>query len=158
TASRAHRATAAGAADHAQAPTTGRLLVLADARAPRTAVTAAAARAGARAARPAVPQIGLLTVRPRPGESPAAPPPRIARQRGVARVEPERRMRLRELPDDLALIAPEPLAGTPASALPATTPLSWPLLREGFPAAWDVTRGEQALVAVIDTGVDAAHP
>jgi subtilisin family serine protease len=30
--------------------------------------------------------------------------------------------------------------------------------RHGFPAAWDVTTGAEARVAVLDTGVDASHP
>lgn len=113
---------------------------------------------GARHAGPDVPQIGLVTVRPRRGEGTAHAARRLAAQPGVEAAQPELRMRLRELADDPALTLPEPFAGTPASPLPAQTPLAWPLLREGFPNAWDVTRGERALVGVIDTGVDATHP
>lgn len=121
-------------------------------------VAQAAARAGASAAGPAVPQIGLVTVRPRPGETVAAAALRLRAQPGVAAVEPVRRMQLRELPNDPGLNEPDPSAGSPGSPLPAGTPLQWPLLREGFPAAWDITRGQHALVGVIDTGIDATHP
>jgi len=67
-------------------------------------------------------------------------------------------MRLRDVPDDPALHDAEPAAGSGLSPLPAGTPLQWPLVRSSFPAAWDVTHGERALVGVVDTGVDATHP
>jgi len=138
---------------------TGRVVVLAAPGARGTAAArAAVSGAGLRAGGAAVPQIGLLTVRPRRGETPAAAARRLAAAPGVGSAAPERRMRLRDLPDDPALTTPDPLAGSATSALPAGTPLQWPLLRSGFPAAWDVTRGERALVGVIDTGVDATHP
>ncbi|MDW5594165.1 S8 family serine peptidase [Conexibacter stalactiti] len=142
----------------AQRPATGRLLVLADRPSDDGAARAAVAAAGARRSGPAVPQIGLVTVRPRRGETVAQAARRLSAAPGVAAAQPERRMRLRELPNDPALALPDPVAGTPASPLPAETPLAWPLLQAGFPGAWDVTRGEQALVGVIDTGVDASHP
>jgi subtilisin family serine protease len=38
-------------------------------------------------------------------------------------------------------------------------PDQWGLRRAGFPSAWDVTHGSRSVVvAVLDTGVDAAHP
>ena len=37
-------------------------------------------------------------------------------------------------------------------------PSQWWLQRPNFPAAWDITSGAGAIVAVIDTGVDATHP
>ena len=37
-------------------------------------------------------------------------------------------------------------------------PLQWGLLRIGGPTAWAVSRGAGQIVAVIDTGVDSAHP
>lgn len=151
---------ACAAPARAEQPATGRLLVLTDshARAPGAVARAAVAATGVRRGAVDVPQIGLVAVRPRRGETLARTARRLAAQPGVVAVEPERRMRLRELPDDPALALPEPAAGSPLSALPAETPLQWPLLREGFPRAWDVTRGEHALVGVIDTGIDATHP
>lgn len=143
----------------AVAEPTGRLVVLgasgsASAGEARTAVAAAGMRDGGSD----VPQIGLVTARPRPGESLARAASRLAAQPGVVRVEREQRMRLREVPDDPAFATVEPTAGTPTSQLPAGTVLAWPLLRQGFPAAWDLTHGASALVGVIDTGVDATHP
>jgi subtilisin family serine protease len=73
-----------------------------------------------------------------------------ARVRSVRR---ERRATLRFAPNDPALSAPESALGTP----PGTT-VQWWVARQDLPAAWDVTRGEGALVGVIDTGVDAGHP
>ncbi|MCW2951282.1 MAG: peptidase and in kexin sedolisin [Conexibacter sp.] len=149
---------------------TGRLVVLTRAappphgsRTPATAHAAATALAGIAAAGaerggPSVPQIGLVTVRPRGGESLAALTRRLRTLPGVATVEPERRMTLRAAADDPALVDPEPSAGSARGALPAGTPLEWWLPREGFPAAWEISRGSGALVGVIDTGVDATHP
>ena len=37
-------------------------------------------------------------------------------------------------------------------------PLQWGLVRIGGPTAWAVSRGAGQIVAVIDTGVDSAHP
>ncbi len=54
----------------------------------------------------------------------------------------------RVVPDDPALTAPDPNAGV----------VQWALAREGFYSAWNITRGDGALVGVIDTGVDASHP
>src|SRR6185503_7901336 len=34
----------------------------------------------------------------------------------------------------------------------------WGIERIGAPAAWDVTRGAGVVVAIVDTGIDAAHP
>lgn len=142
----------------AQAATTGRLLVTLDHDGPahaRAAATAIAARTGARPVTGrSVPQIGLVTVRPaRPGQSLHALAQRLRRLPGVRRVEAERRAELRYVPNDPGLRAPETAAGTPPG-----TPLSWWLYKEGFPAAWDVTRGRGARIAVIDTGIDGGHP
>ena len=38
------------------------------------------------------------------------------------------------------------------------TVTEWWAARENLPAAWDITRGDGARVAIIDTGVDGAHP
>ncbi|HEV2785116.1 MAG TPA: S8 family serine peptidase, partial [Solirubrobacteraceae bacterium] len=72
---------------------------------------------------------------------------------GVRSVEFERRHELRFTPNDPALSAPEASPGTPAG-----TPLAWWVSRTELPGAWDVARGDGAVVAVIDTGVDGGHP
>src|SRR5436190_950277 len=71
----------------------------------------------------------------------------------VRAVSAERRAMFRANPGDPALSAPEGAPGTP----PDTNVEWWPA-REGFPAAWDLTTGDGALVGVIDSGVDGAHP
>ncbi|MEA2305323.1 MAG: serine protease [Solirubrobacteraceae bacterium] len=142
----------AGAAD----PATGRLLVSYDrgpAGAHSAAVHAGIARAGARVAGPVLPRIGLVTVRPRPGMSARRTAERLRRQPGVARVEVEHRARLRYVANDPALVQAEPTPGTP----PGVT-VEWWAAREDLLAAWDITRGSGAKVAVIDTGIDAEHP
>jgi serine protease len=142
---------AAGAAD------TGRLLVSlrpdATGRAHAAAATAVIARAGARRAAPSVPQIGLVVVRPRAGESLHALAVRLRHDPRVRAVDAEHRATLRRTPNDPALTAPETASGTPPN-----TPVEWWPAREDFPAAWDITTGANALVGVIDTGVDANHP
>ncbi len=142
------------------APRTGRAVVLLD-RSPgprRTARAAAALAAdGGRLDGPAVPEIGLLTVRPRAGVALSALIRRLRRRAGVASVAAEHRYRLRSapvrIPNDPALTAPETWPGTPAGV-----PQEWWAAREGFPRAWAITRGRGALVGVVDTGIAAGHP
>jgi hypothetical protein len=55
------------------------------------------------------------------------------------------------VPDDPALLTLAAGGGSPS------LPDQWWAPRSGFPAAWDHVR-EPAIVAVIDTGVDATHP
>jgi subtilisin family serine protease len=135
---------------------TGRLLVLID-RAHGTAEAAAAravvARAGARPAGHSVAQIGLVTVRPRAGESLHRLASRLRADPRVSSVEVERRATPRLVPDDPALTQQDPSAGAPAG-----TPIEWWAAREGLPAAWDVSTGAGATVAIVDTGVDVSHP
>jgi subtilisin family serine protease len=142
---------AAGAAD------TGRLLVSlrpdAGGRAHAATATAVMARAGARRAAPSVPQIGLVVVRPSAGESLRALAQRLRGDRRVRAVSAEQRATLRRTPNDPALAAPETASGTPPN-----TPVEWWPQRENFPAAWDITTGANALVGVVDTGIDANHP
>jgi serine protease len=144
-------------AAHAQAPPTGRLLVtLKPGAGPsRARVTAAAlaATAGARPAGYSVPQIRLVTLRPRRGEGLHALAVRLRADPRVARVELEHRGRPRFDANDPALSTPETAPGTPAG-----TPVEWWAARSNFPLAWDVSTGAGATVAVIDTGAETTHP
>jgi serine protease len=71
----------------------------------------------------------------------------------VARVEVEHRASPRFVPNDPALTALETAVGTAPG-----TPIAWWAARSGFPAAWDVSTGAGAVVAVIDTGAETSHP
>jgi subtilisin family serine protease len=122
-------------------------------RASAAAATALTARTGVRLSGPRAPQIGLVTVRPRPGETPRAAARRLRADPAVASVTPEGRMRLRYAPNDPALSAPELSPRTPGGVTQ-----QWWAAPMGLPQAWDVTRGRTALVAVIDTGADGGHP
>jgi len=140
------------------ATTTGRLLVSLErdgggVRAHAAAAQAVIARADARRSRGAVPQIGLVVVHARPGESLHALAERLRADPRVRSVSAERRFTLRLTPNDPALTAPETSQGTPQG-----TPVEWWPLREGFTTAWDITTGAGSKVAVIDTGVDGTHP
>ncbi len=137
---------------------TGRLLVTLDRPPATSAVGARAAAAllalgGVRLDGAQVPQIGLVSVRPTGGLALSALAAILRRQPGVRSVEVEHRYSLRYVPNDPALTAPEISAGTPPGIS-----LQWWVGRIGLPAAWDVARGDNAVVAVIDTGVDGAHP
>ncbi len=138
---------------------TGRLLVTLQPgleRVPAARAAAARAVAASADARPSgfsVPQIRLVTVRPRPGESLRALARRLRGDPRVASVQPENRAHLRLHPNDPALVAPEP---NPAS-VPGTT-VEWWAARSGFLSAWDLASGSGARVAIIDTGAEIAHP
>ncbi|HEX8160141.1 MAG TPA: S8 family serine peptidase [Solirubrobacteraceae bacterium] len=129
---------------------TGRLLVLLDNPSVRAAVLALP---GLHADGAQVPQIGLLTVRPAGGQLLAPLVPLLRRLPGVRSVQFERRHALRVVPNDPALTAPEVSPGTPPGTM-----LQWWIPRLNAPAAWDITRGAGASVAVIDTGIDGGHP
>jgi len=140
------------------APATGRLLVLLDS--PVGGAVASAARtraviasAGARRSGHSAPQIGLVTVRPRAGESLSELAQRLRADPHVASVELERRSTPREVPNDPALVESEAAAGTPPGAV-----AQWWAARQFLPEAWDLSHGEGALVAVIDQGIDGGHP
>src|SRR3954452_22675906 len=122
-------------------------------RALAAAAHAVIASAGARIAGSSVPQIGMVVVRPRGGESLRALAGRLRADRRVRAVSAEHRATLRRTPNDPALTTPETASGTPSG-----TSVEWWPQREGFFRAWDVTTGEGALVGVIDTGIDATHP
>ena len=125
---------------------TGRLLVSVE---PAAAPVAfAAARSDLR-----VPELGLVRVAPRRGESLAALRARLAADPRVRGVSVERRATPRAAPDDPALTDPETAAGTPPG-----TPVQWWPQRMGLFDAWDLADGDDALVAVIDSGVEGTHP
>lgn len=137
---------------------TGRLLVTLDEPHATSAVAARAAASvlaldGLRRDGAQVPQIGLVSVRPTGGLALSTLARVLRRIPGVRAVEAERRHRLRFVPNDPALTAPEHSPGTPAG-----TPLAWWVDRLALPAAWDLARGDGATVAIIDTGVDGGHP
>jgi subtilisin family serine protease len=90
-----------------------------------------------------------MSVRVPPGSSVSALRQRLASDPDVALVEPETRHRLRVVPNDPAMSASDPLIGDT---------FQWYLHRQGFPAAWDLSRGGGAVVGIIDSGVDSAHP
>lgn len=135
--------------------TTGRLLVTLEPSAGSQARAAAAARiaraTGARSAG-SVPKLRTEVVRPPAGTSPRALARTLRRLPGVVHVEAERRHELRLEPNDPSLLQGEPRATAP------DTPLQWWVRRTGLFSAWDVTRGTEARVAVIDTGIDGTHP
>ena len=146
----------APAAAQAAPERTGRLLVTLDDPGHEVGVRAAAAvlaRNDVRRDGAQVPQINLISVRPIGGIGLGALASILRRVPGVHSVDVERRASLRFAPNDPALTAAEPAPGTPSG-----TPISWWIRRSGLPAAWDVTRGDGATVAVIDTGADGGHP
>lgn len=110
--------------------------------------SAAIARAGAHRAGPSLPALRAAAV-----DGPATAIRALRRQAGVARVIPEYARDYRRTPNDPGWGANETAPRTPEG-----TPLQWALRRERFPEAWDVTIGSEALVGVIDSGVDGTHP
>jgi hypothetical protein len=139
----------------ATAPATGRLLVSLEGQGDRAQAAALVvlARAAARRAGPSVPQIGLVTVRPSGGTSLRTLARRLRRDPAVRAVQVERRARPRHVPNDPALTETETAPGTPPG-----TAVQWWAQRLGLFGAWDTTRGQAALIAVIDSGVDGSHP
>jgi serine protease len=135
---------------------TGRLLVTLEpagpARTAHASANAVLARAHARRTSPLLAPLRLFTARPTRGSLHALAQ-RLRADGSVARVEVERRATVRSEPGDPALTTQEGANGTPAG-----TQVEWWAHRENFPAAWDVTHGAGAVIGVIDTGIDAAHP
>jgi subtilisin family serine protease len=114
---------------------------------------ALAATAGARPAGFSVPQLRLVTLRPRRGAGLHALAVRLRADPRVARVQVEHRARPRLEPNDPALVTPETAIGTAPD-----TPVEWWAARSNFPTAWDLSTGAGATVAVIDTGAETSHP
>ncbi len=117
----------------------------------RASATAVVARNGLRRARPDVPQVGVMTVEIPAGTTFRRLASKLRSDPAVRRVERDSRHRLRFVPFDPAVTQQDPLA-------PRGTPYQWYLTREGFPAAWDLTRGTGVQVGIIDSGIDSAHP
>ncbi|MDX6677442.1 MAG: serine protease [Solirubrobacteraceae bacterium] len=140
------------AAAPAATRTTGRLLVTL---APQAGARAASALTldGVRRDGSQAPQINLVSVRPVGGRALSAVASALRRRAGVAHVEVEHRHELRLIPNHPSLTTLETAPGTPPG-----TPLQWWVARSGLPAAWDIERGADARVAVIDTGVDSGQP
>ncbi len=135
---------------------TERALVLLDPSPPSTAAvrasaTAVLARHGLERARPDVRQVGVMTVKVPAGTSFRRFAANLRRDRAVRRVERESRHELRFVPSDPAFEDQDPLA-------PRGVPFQWYLTRQGFPAAWDLSRGQGVLVGIIDSGIDSSHP
>jgi serine protease len=105
-------------------------------------------RTGVRRAGPGAPGLGVLTVTGKRAAIRA-----FARDRAVAGVSREWVREVRRMPNDPAVGSAEE-----EYVVPAGTPIQWPLTRQRFPEAWAVTTGASARVAVIDTGIDGAHP
>jgi serine protease len=113
------------------------------------ALSAVLGRAGAVRAGRGVPALGIATVR---GSRAAIAA--LRRDRRVRSVSREWARDLRLMPNDPALHQREDEFG----GLPGGAPVQWALGREGFPRAWDVTTGRGAVVGMVDSGVDGAHP
>lgn len=114
--------------------------------------SALVARRSLRAAGPAVPEIGMLSVRIPRGEPFARFARRLERDSAVRSVEPDRRRRPLHVPTDPAFTRTDLGFGEPRAGY------QWYLEREGFPAAWDLSRGTGVLVGVVDSGIDTSHP
>ena len=109
-------------------------------------LSAVLARTGVHRAGRGVPGLGIATV-----DGSAAELARLRRDPTVKSVSAEWRRDFRRAPNDPSLTQQQPDA-------PAGTPVQWWLARSNFPAAWDVTTGDGAVVGVIDSGIDGAHP
>lgn len=114
------------------------------------ALGAVMARTGVARAGRGVPSMGIATVRGGPLAL-----RRLRRDRSVRSVSIEWERDLRRMPNDPALNTPETSF---TNGVPAGTPVQWALARENFPAAWNVTTGQGALVGAVDTGVDGGDP
>jgi subtilisin family serine protease len=96
------------------------------------------------------PEIGMLAV-----DLPAGGLPELRRQLAgdprVLSVRPDVPVEPRYSPNDFAFLNAD--AHAPMGDLG-----QWNLVREGGPAAWDLSKGDGAEVAMIDSGADGSHP
>jgi serine protease len=125
---------------------TGRLLVT-------TAASSSPVAFGAVPSSLRVPELGLVRVAPRRGETLRALRARLLADPRVRAVDVERRAIPRAASDDPALTDPETAVGTPPG-----TPIQWWPQRMGLFEAWDLADGDESLVAVIDSGIEGPHP
>jgi subtilisin family serine protease len=96
-----------------------------------------------------IPETGQLAVDLGPGGIEALRA-ELADDPRVQRVELDRPIELRHVPND-------PAWSLPDSHAPGGTFAQWHLRQINAPAAWDLSKGANAEVAVIDTGVDVGH-
>jgi subtilisin family serine protease len=94
------------------------------------------------------PRLGIATVKGTAGALAA-----LRRDPAVKAVSAEWKRDFRRSPNDPALSTPDDVFPNPGGA-----PLQWALARQNFPAAWDATTGDAAIVAVLDSGIDGSHP
>ena len=97
-----------------------------------------------------VPEVGQLSVALE-GASVGELRDRLSGDLRVERVLPVRRIELRHTPNDFAFSRADPNA-------PGGDLYQWNLVKSSGPAAWDLSKGAGAEVAVIDTGADVTHP
>jgi serine protease len=98
----------------------------------------------------ATPEIGMLAVDLGPGGLPALRR-ELADDPRVRSVRPDVPVQLRYLPNDWAINNAD--AHAPAGDIG-----QWNLIREGGPGAWELSKGDGAEVAMVDTGADGSHP
>jgi serine protease len=97
-----------------------------------------------------VPEIGLLSVKLPPGGL-AALRDELASDPRVDSVHPDLPVQLRATPNDPAFNTPDPHA-------PGGDLAQWNLAKEGAQAAWEISNGTGAEVAMVDSGADGTHP
>ena len=113
-----------------------------------SALSAVLARTGVAKAGRGAPGLGIATVTGSVAELAA-----LRRDPAVKAVSAEWKRDFRRVPNDPAVGTPDDLTPNPGGA-----PLQWMFARESFPAAWDMTTGDEAVVAVLDSGIDGSHP
>ena len=140
--------TTAAAGDETPRPS-GRLIAVLDRHG--APIGKVAARTGVEVA-DRVPELGLFSAAPRPGQSVAELRQELLADPAVQRVDTEYLRRLRGyVPSDPAYSAPDPNA-------PGGDRAQWNLRKEGFEEGWTISRGGGSKVAIVDTGVSNTHP